>query len=276
MASPITEYQPSAGLQPFVEAFWEGNFWADESHPLTLRVIPKGSVELIIHLNEDHCQLYHSCRWSRSPDFLLMGLYSNPYEVHFERPVKVFSIRFKPEGLFTIFGIPAALFKERFEDMSLVMGTGFQDFSERLREEKNVASMIRQAECYLNRNLTGCSLELNYINTAAELIRKTSVARICELADLVNISRRQLERGFKEILGISPKQYLRIIRLNQVQRLLKENRQMSLTSVAYHCGYCDQAHFIRDFESFIGVAPTTFLKSMSGYISKDHPHAIVH
>ncbi len=102
MGSPITEYKPSESLQPFVEVFWEGNFNANATHPLSLKVVPKGSVELIIHLNEVHCELYNSYGWSPSPDFMIIGLFSNPYEVHFNHPVKVFSIRFKPEGIFNV------------------------------------------------------------------------------------------------------------------------------------------------------------------------------
>ncbi len=160
--------------------------------------------------------------------------------------------------------------------MSLVIGNQFQDFSERLREEKNITAMIRRAESYLTRNLTRNKIQLNYINVAAELIRKTKVTRVDELPQRIFISRRQLEREFKEKLGISPKHYLRITRLNEVQRLLNENHSINLTSVAYHCGYADQAHLIRDFKSFTGDTPTVFIRGKNRYISnvrlQDYEH----
>jgi AraC-like DNA-binding protein len=37
----------------------------------------------------------------------------------------------------------------------------------------------------------------------------------------------------------------------------------TLTSIAYECGYFDQSHFIREFKSFTGIAPSDFLPENS-------------
>jgi AraC-like DNA-binding protein len=88
-----------------------------------------------------------------------------------------------------------------------------------------------------------------------------------DLPNQVYISMRQLDRQFKEQFGISPKHYMRITRLNEVRRLLNNNFKMDLTSVAYDCGYSDQAHFINEFKSFTGELPTIFIKGNKSYIS---------
>ena len=36
------------------------------------------------------------------------------------------------------------------------------------------------------------------------------------------------------------------------------HRESSLTSIAYDCGYFDQSHFIREFKSFTGIAPSEY------------------
>ena len=105
------------------------------------------------------------------------------------------------------------------------------------------------------------------MNVAAEIIRKNKGIKIEELAKMLFISKRQLQREFKNKVGISPKHYYRITRINEVLRLLDGDRQMDLTSVAYACGYFDQAHFINDFKRITGVRPTIFVKDQGQMIA---------
>lgn len=63
---------------------------------------------------------------------------------------------------------------------------------------------------------------------------------------------------------------MRISRLNAVHQLLDRNTALDLTSVAHHCGYADQSHFIRDFKSFTGERPGLFIKNESEYIVNAH------
>jgi len=267
MQSPVTEYKPCESLRPFVELYWEGSFHADESGLLSMQMIPNGCVELFIHLNDLHCDLHNTYGWSQSPDNMILGLFTRPYEVQFRGMVKAFAIRFKPEGFYNVFGVPASEFKERYEDMSIVLGTEFIDLNHRVREEKSIAGIIRLVERHLLKNIQTNNIELSYLNRAAELIRQTKGIRIEEISNQVCISRRQLEREFKDKIGISPKQYLRIIRLNEVQRLLDNNNLMDLTCVAYYCGYYDQAHFINDFKRITGKKPTIFIKERGQIIA---------
>lgn len=267
MGIQIVEYKPGKNLRPFVEVYWEGIFDTDESSHLSMQVIPNGCVELIIHLSSRHCDLFNGDEWSYSPPSMIIGLFTKTYEVRFKTKVRVFAIRFKPEGIYNIFGVPASAFNGRYEDFSLVLGHEFRDFSQRLKEEHSVANMISRTNDHLTKNLIRDQIGFNYVNQAAELIRQTKGIRIDELSSQVFISQRQLEREFKEKVGISPKQYLRITRLNEVHRLIAGNHSVNFSQVAYHCGYSDQAHFIRDFKNITGEIPTSYLKANERFMT---------
>src|SRR5262245_21703697 len=75
---------------------------------------------------------------------------------------------------------------------------------------------------------------------------------ISELADYCQVSVRQLERGFRRVIGTSPKVFARTVRFEQAQRRLMFDPDADLTELAYECGYFDQAHFIKDFKAFTG------------------------
>jgi len=87
-----------------------------------------------------------------------------------------------------------------------------------------------------------------------------------ELTKNVFISPRQLEREFKDKMGISPKQYMRLNRLNEANRLLQNGDVTDLTQLSYLNGFSDQAHSIRDFKAFSGLSPKRFLKDKEKFI----------
>jgi AraC-like DNA-binding protein len=78
-------------------------------------------------------------------------------------------------------------------------------------------------------------------------------APIDSLAAWAGASLRHLERQFREDVGLTPKTFSRIVRL---QAALRRVRQGSpLTDVALGCGFYDQAHMTRDFRELASMSP---------------------
>ena len=80
------------------------------------------------------------------------------------------------------------------------------------------------------------------------------------LAKSVGWSSRQLERHFKEQVGMSPKQLCRNVRFKYAFQHLASSRGHRFASMAIDCGYSDQSHLIRGFKHFTGTSPGTFFK----------------
>jgi hypothetical protein len=85
------------------------------------------------------------------------------------------------------------------------------------------------------------------------------------------ISARQLQRKFKDAVGVSPKEFHRNSRFQAVvKRCLLEKRPDYL-DIALASGYYDQSHFIKDFQYFIGESPASFFQEknfMSHFYNK--------
>ena len=64
---------------------------------------------------------------------------------------------------------------------------------------------------------------------------------------------RQIQRYFKQYIGISPKQFAQIIRF---KAFYKENYLHSGSTSFWDYGYYDQNHFIRDFKEKLGGLPS--------------------
>lgn len=70
-----------------------------------------------------------------------------------------------------------------------------------------------------------------------------------------------MELLFQDSLGLSPKEFNNIIRIQAALEELKTNG--SLTSLAYQLGFADQAHFTRTFKRFTGLTPKGYRKETS-------------
>ena len=68
-------------------------------------------------------------------------------------------------------------------------------------------------------------------------------------------SERQIQRLFKEYMGINPKAYQRIMRFRSTWENVMNSSQPDWAQMAYAMGYADQAHLIRDFKTLSGVTP---------------------
>ena len=95
------------------------------------------------------------------------------------------------------------------------------------------------------------------------------------MSDQAEISLRHFRRKFKEIIGVSPKYFCKIIQLNTVFEMLNSSDIEKTHHLALDCGYFDQAHFIRDFKKMIGSSPRKFLEGnysfVKEYMGRKHP-----
>lgn len=85
---------------------------------------------------------------------------------------------------------------------------------------------------------------------------------LAELARVSGYSRRHVERMFLNVLGETPGDYYRGLRLDHGRNLLSTT-DMALLEVALACGFSSVAHFSRAFRTRFGLAPTKFNRRLA-------------
>ncbi|MES2259805.1 MAG: helix-turn-helix domain-containing protein [Pseudomonadota bacterium] len=75
-----------------------------------------------------------------------------------------------------------------------------------------------------------------------------------DIANLVGLSRRQLERLFKQYLGSLPSRYYLELRLRRARQLLLETNH-SIVQVGLVCGFSSGSHFSTAFGTLFGHTP---------------------
>lgn len=80
---------------------------------------------------------------------------------------------------------------------------------------------------------------------------------VMELIKSLGLSRRQLERNFKNDFGISIYKFQRICRFQYAKNLLQTSKQ-GITDIALESGYYDHSHMINEFKNLSGHLPKSF------------------
>ncbi|MCE5302774.1 MAG: helix-turn-helix transcriptional regulator [Planctomycetaceae bacterium] len=81
-----------------------------------------------------------------------------------------------------------------------------------------------------------------------------------QLASLAGVSSRQLERRFRNVAGLSPKDFIMRARIEEACRRLREGNT-SIGQIALDLGFYDQSAFTRLFRRHLGTTPSEFRRT---------------
>ena len=79
------------------------------------------------------------------------------------------------------------------------------------------------------------------------------------IAEHVNISKCRMSRQFRELVGISPREYLAELRIANAKRMLVET-DLDILKIAGLCGFVTHSHFSDAFKKKTGLSPGAFRK----------------
>ena len=74
----------------------------------------------------------------------------------------------------------------------------------------------------------------------------------------IGIGRTLLHTKLKQILGLSATEFINTVRLNEAQKILLKNPDLTMAEVAYKVGFNDPNYFSRTFKKIFDVSPTNF------------------
>ena len=243
---------PAKSLENFIECYWI--IESGDTTPVKQKIIPDGFPEIIFHYRDPY-RININKKWEIQEKALIAGQIKKHFFIQSTGAAGVFGIKFKPAALTQLFGLSMDMLVDKVASLSSVK-------IKQLKVLENIdltshTAMVTSTENCLEKFIA--EQERNVvIEKAIDLVFKSNgtitVAGICKE---LFITERQLQRLFKQYIGLSPKFYSRIIRFNYIFQLMKEGKT-SWLDITYHSGYFDQSHFIRDFKAFTGEDPSDY------------------
>jgi AraC-like DNA-binding protein len=237
------EHAPSSALRAHVACYWTLVGDGAAGH----RVLPDGCMDLLFDL---------SC--ARGPNAAFIGAMSEAIVTSPASRVRLLGVRFRPGEAFAFVGIPGGEATDRVIPLGDALGRLADVLSDELMDAPDTAARVAA----LDRRLTSLRARARPSDprvrrAVAAILDSPARARVARLARDLGVGERQLERTFVERVGLGPKAFARVARLQAlVARLADVGARMPWAVLASDVGYADQAHMIRDVRRLAGVTPT--------------------
>ncbi len=251
MALHYVERPAPAPLAAAIECVWSVSDRVTRIARPPDRLIPDGCPELIVHRGDRYARVVDG-RLVRQPAAFLAGTLSRPWIVQAPRHVATIGVRFRPGGLTALFGASLAGTADREVPLA-ELPAPLTVLAAAIRGARGPASARRAAEAWLLAHVTAQPGGRVPAPACADAVRAIHRRRgrvgVEALAAAVGLPRRRLERLFRRETALTPKQYVRIVRLTALLGRLDAPDRDRLIDVALDAGYFDQAHMARDFKA---------------------------
>jgi AraC-like DNA-binding protein len=240
-AMAYREHWPHPALRPFVDRFWTES---GPRGPGPRLILPDGCIDLIVNLTRGRA--------------VVVGTMTRALQIPRGATAEVVAVRFRPAGAAPFLRVPAHEVTDVHIDcadlgLATLIPPQLQDAGG-VTADQMLAALQRTL---LDRLTSAPDLRGPdpLIDHAARLLLSAEAPSIEALARRMGYSRQHLRRTFRAQIGVGPKHFDKVARLQRATALLQGAPRNSLADVAVSVGYFDQAHMNGDFRDLVGATP---------------------
>jgi AraC-like DNA-binding protein len=248
--------RPSPAVEPYVEFYW--TLELESAAGYEQRIIPDGRAGIILNFASPF-ESHADGVWKSQPGCFFVGQITGPLLLRPAGTAKMIGIQFRPNGAAQLLGLPISEFTDSAIALDDLQHKLFRQL-EWVRALPSAAQSIRALDNILRSFSERVRIDDRLVSYAIGHIERAGGSfSIKDVAAHAGCSARQLERRFRNSVGISPKLFSRMQRFQNVLRVAG-GPDSDWINAAVRCGYYDQAHLIRDFREFSGKTPTALLE----------------
>jgi len=249
---------PDKTLQPFVKEILfleETDTNADHSLPIYADGFPG-----VMYSRTKHGVVLHP-RNKRLSELFLFGQTIEPISLSTKGAYRYIVFRLYPFASRLLLGINPKELNDDCYDLLLLKNIDVQQTTDQLNQTDNLDRQINLISNLLTELVKHSSSNADFriklaVNT---IINAKGNITIKKVREQLHISERTFERHFTKEIGVTPKQFAKIIQFNFSLNQLTEDDYISLTTLSYDRGFSDQSHFIKTFKRFTGKTPKEFI-----------------
>ncbi|MGJ4753335.1 AraC family transcriptional regulator [Leptospira kmetyi] len=245
--SEHARYLPSERLQSLIEHHWTVRWDLRGKEPYLAQTLPHPSVHIVFEKGRSRIQ----------------GIIEGKFSHLLEDEGFVWGIKFKPGAFYPFFQKPIRTFTNQSIPIESVFSVDVPKLEGSILAAKNDDQRIEIAESVLFQKLPEIEENVFWIQEVVQLIlEKKEILRAEDVAQKVGVNLRTLQRLFNRYVGVSPKWVIQRYRLHEAAERLENGENVDGSRLALDLGYFDQAHFIKDFKSMIGISPEKYSKNL--------------
>jgi AraC-like DNA-binding protein len=228
-----------------------------------LNVPPMPSAHLMINLAEP-VHLYDSdpaVPPAALTDAWFMGVWSRRFTIEHHAPVHLVGVHFKSWGMAPFVDVPLTELRDRWVPLDAIWRRSADRLRDRLAGASSNVDMLSLLEDELRCRVQPVpSLGLELVDhIAGRVAASWGTVPVGALANDAGICPNHLAGQFKAHVGLTPKRVARIYRFARLILSVDARGPVEWAQLAQDAGYCDQAHFSKEFKAFTGRTPTAYL-----------------
>lgn len=251
----FTYFLPEPSLQQYVENIIVAdlNFSNDFSKEIT--IVPDYRSCLCFVL-EDKISAFEQGQLLERERVIFTGFHLFPTIMNLGRKHHAVCIQFKPIGWNRLMNhLPQNEMLNNCFDARLFLGNDADTLTERLAEANKAELQNQIIQAFLKERLGKSEMQIPFDRAIQAFIQSGGKLSVEKAASQACLSTRQFERLCNQKIGVSPRMFGRLIRFSNAYKLKEKHPHLSWSKIAFHCGYFDHMHLIRDFKQFSGTTP---------------------
>lgn len=191
----------------------------------------------------------------------VIGQVTEPIHGEILGEVKILIVFFHPLGMYQLFGVDMGPLKNESSSLSLALPPQqYKSLMEHLSASKDTPDLIRILDDFLCSLIPPESGSTKMIRVLDFIHKRKGNVRIPELARVGFYHRKTLERHFRKMVGLAPKEYARIYQFKCLIQLIHSKQDITWSQLAVQAGYYDLSHLSRYVHDYLQVAPNSIVK----------------
>ncbi len=217
--------------------------------------MPNGQAHLMVNLAEDEFTTYggRGERISKHSGAVIAGPHAKSVVIDTRAQRWLAAVQFRHGGASRFFSTAMTEIANHVVQLQHVWHCG-GIVRERLLDAPTAMAKFRALEEVLLEHL---KLEFDPSVQYATIALRAG-ASVSQVAWHLGLSPRTLERRFSAQVGVSPKRFARVQRLQRVLRAARGATRPDWCALAAEHGYADQAHLIHDFRDLADITPLEY------------------
>lgn len=173
---------------------------------------------------------------------------------------RTFAAKFRPGGFRGLLGAPVSTLTDRTVPFEAVVGRArARAYRDGLLQRDDDHARVAFATAFFAPLVPPPPHDAALLEALVDAAANDrSVSSVEALRARAGLHLRELQRWFRDAVGISPKWVTQRYRLHDALLAL-ERGEGSLAQMAAELGYADQAHLARDFKRLVGLTPSAYL-----------------
>ena len=233
------------------------------------RFLPDGTVNLVFDFLESPKYIFDNNSLKKKQECRLAwfsGMQSRYLTISSGKDAEMMVVSFKAGGAYPFLERSLYLYNDCVVPADEVFGEKIFEIRNKMIAEKSHERKFELIEDWLLSNKKEITFTKEVISPLVALIENTpEKIQINEVVKKSGYSQKQCIHLFKKHIGLSPKQFHKIIRFNEILNTIHGEKQIEWAKIAAGCGYFDQAHFIKDFQVFSGLNPKKYITDQGDY-----------